>query len=144
MNGDIVALSFLLTLVSIVAADGTNYCKFDRKECNCIADNGWGVDLRNISHPIKSSDTGEAVYVSFCEDSDVTPNYINGTNSCHSQKYSVGLDNISRSIWKISFSLICIFRFATSLEMIRLTTRPIKQQPHSTQKWCSVIRAGPM
>lgn len=77
---------FALSLLCVATAE---YCKLDTKDCSCIADNGWGVDLRNISGKVfYSAESGDATLVSLCKDSSSVPSYVNGTNGCNSG-YSV-------------------------------------------------------
>lgn len=80
---------FLLSYVSLATAE---YCKLDPKTCSCIADDGWGVDMRNMSgKEIQTAPNfvDKSGYIlSLCQDSHTLPEYVNGTNEC-SKGFSV-------------------------------------------------------
>lgn len=73
---------FLLSYVSLATAE---YCKLDTKTCSCIADDGWGVDMRNMSgQEIQTAPNYKSGYIlSLCQDSQELPEYVNGTKECN-------------------------------------------------------------
>lgn len=90
---------FLLSYVSLATAE---YCKLDTKTCSCIADDGWGVDMRNISgQEIQTApnfvDNKSGYFLSLCQDSQKLPDYVNGTNEC-SKGFSVSRQRRRRHI----------------------------------------------
>lgn len=82
-------ISVVFFVCCFLGASASEFCKLDTKSCSCIADNGWGIDLRNISgKAINSSASGDSIYLSLCQDSHEVPAYVNGPNNC-ADGYSV-------------------------------------------------------
>lgn len=88
-----------LGVAAVVSA--TDYCKLETDSCSCIADNGYGVDLRNISGKWWTSIDGEVpasgFLVSICKDSHTVPEFV-GINSGCADGYSVSRRAVNRII----------------------------------------------
>lgn len=75
--------SFVVFLLYSLCTASAEYCKLDTTACSCIAEDGWGVDLRNISgKPLSTLESGDGFVLSLCQDSKELPTRDYQSNTC--------------------------------------------------------------
>lgn len=90
-------VSVAVFVLSFLCVSAVEFCKLDTKDCTCIGDNGWGVDMRNISGiRFESAESGNATLISLCKDSQFVPDYVTVDNKCK-EGYSVSGESVGPS-----------------------------------------------
>lgn len=94
-------LSFAIFVLGFTCIAASEYCKLDTKACSCIATDGWGVDLRNISGTEITNSRYDTVdksgfILSLCQDSQMLPDYVNLTQDC-SKGFSVSIQGAAET-----------------------------------------------